>query len=125
MLSVMRDPLAAPERRDQMAIASANYVHAKLAVTEQKTETVAEIRVSQAELAERAVREINEAFREWQDPRVIEHQPVRAPDPPSTPEPSKPPRQYARDDPPAVAEGVTHLPTRWRPHRPRGSGWET
>lgn len=34
MLKIMRDPLAEPERRDDMAKASAPYIHAKLAAVE-------------------------------------------------------------------------------------------
>jgi len=83
MLSVMRDPHADQARRDQMAIAVANYVHPKFAVTESKIEQTMAI-VSKDELAARADKEIAEAFREWKSP-VIEHQAAQEPVKPEDP----------------------------------------
>jgi hypothetical protein len=123
MLSVMRDPLAAPERRDQMAMAVANYVHPKFAVVEQKVEQTTEMRVSLEELAKRAEAEIDAAFREWTPPLTIEHQPRPVDEPavlPETPvekiEPA-PVRDYALE-PLGADPTVTRLPRRdYRPAR--------
>ena len=65
----------------QIAHKVSPYVHARLQSIEGKLDTTAEVKVkiSQAELAERAVREIDLAFREWEDPRaprMIEHEAV-------------------------------------------------
>jgi hypothetical protein len=121
----MRDPTVAAERRDQMAIHVAPYVHAKLAVIEQKVDTTAEleVRITQAELAERATREIEEAFREWP---TIEHEPAdisaTPSDPPlSPPELENPQRESARVDGGLKNDDrVTRLQPRHRAPRPHG-----
>jgi len=103
MLHVMRDPFADQLRRDQMAIAVANYVHPKFAVTESKIEQMVAV-VSKEELAARADREIAEAFREWKSP-VIEHESA---------ETEQQPVPSETEQPKAV---VSRLPIRYRPPR--------
>src|SRR5215469_1766003 len=58
MLAVMRDPNVEPERRDRMAVAAAPYIHPRLAVVAAKVDTQVDVRISRAELAEQARREI-------------------------------------------------------------------
>jgi len=88
-----------------MAIAVANYVHPKYAVTESKVEQVTAI-ISGKELAERADREIAEAFREWKSP-VIEHEAA----------PAETPTVSLQEKPSETETVVSRLPVRYRPPR--------
>ena len=117
LLGVLRDPQASIERRDWAAATLAPYVMPKLAAIETKVEQYSqlEMRVTRAELAAEAKRRIDEAFREYQPPKTIDHVP-----PPQQPEPERPPREYAREGPLAAAPGVSRLPMRIRPPRPVG-----
>ena len=125
LFGVLRDAAASVERRDWAAATLAPYVHPRLASVEQKVAATTEVRISRAQLAEQARREIAESFREWQAP-VIEHQPVDPPavsqPPPALPEEgNKPPREYALPGEPAPE--VSRLPTHYRRPRPIGGGW--
>ena len=130
MLGVVRDPNVEPERRDRMAVAAAPYIHPRLAVVEAKVDSQVDVRISRAELAEQARREIAESFREWK-PRVIEHEegangphqnspaqdgdrnePVAEADRPALPVP----RDFAR---PSSFEAVPGVARRSMPRRPR------
>ena len=128
VVAIVNDPNESPERRLMAASMALPYLHPRLSSIEQKTETIAEVRITQAELAAQAVREIEEAFREWTPP-LIEHRSVDAPatlppPPEQQPEPERPPRDYAADHAPPIAEGVPHFPsTRYRSQRGNGSGW--
>jgi len=121
LLDVLRDPQASIERRDWAAATLAPYVMPKLAAIETKVEQYSqlEMRVTRAELAAEAKRRIDEAFREYQPPKTIDHvpppidAPAVLPDPPAQqPEPERPPREYAREGPLAAAPGVARLPLR-------------
>jgi len=105
MLNVMRDRFADEARRDQMAIAVANYVHPKFAVVESKIEQTMAI-VSKDELAARADKEIAEAFREWKSP-VIEHEAA----------PAETPTVSLQEKPSETETVVSRLPVRYRPPR--------
>ena len=129
LLRVMRDEKASTERRDWAAQTVAPFVHARLQSVESKVDqfTSVEMRVTRAELAAEAKRRIDEAFREYQPPKTIDHvpppidAPAVLPDPPAQqPEPERPPREYAREGPLAAAPGVSRLPMRLRPPRPVG-----
>ena len=77
MLGVMRDPAVEPKRRDRMVVAAALYIHPRLAVVDARVDNRIEVRVSRAEIAEQARREIAETFCEWEERPpgpVIEHQ---------------------------------------------------
>ena len=138
MLGVVRDPTVEPERRDWMAVAAAPFIHARLSAVEAKVGNQVEVKVTRAEIAERARRQIDEAFREYRRPGheeerpngpVIEHRsnpvqdgdrsgPVAEADHPALPVP----RDYAR---PSSFEAVPGVARRSIPRRPRpmGSGW--
>ena len=128
LLRVMRDEKASTERRDWAAQTVAPFVHARLQSVESKVDqfTSVEMRVTRAELAAEAKRRIDEAFREYQPPKTIDHLPPSAdaaavlPAPP--PEQPKEPviREYAAPGPLAAAPGVSRLPMRLRPPRPVG-----
>jgi hypothetical protein len=132
MLGVMRDPAVEPERRDRMVVAAALYIHPRLAVVDARVDNPIEVRVSRAEIAEQARREIAEAFREWEErPNgpVIEHQnspvqngdrsqPVAEADRPALPVP----RDFARPSSFEAVPGVARRSIPRRPH-PVGSGW--
>jgi hypothetical protein len=124
-LGILRDPGASVERRDWAASMAAPYTHAKLAVVEQKVEQSAVVRVLSGteleELRERAAREVDEAFKEWQPPnttKTIEHQPSQSQS--SEPEPPhRPAEDYVRDgvvEP--ASDDVVQLKDRYRPPRP-------
>ena len=129
-LRIMRDPKATQERRDWAAAQAAPYVHPRLQAIESKVEQHSvEMRVTRAELAAEAKRRIDEAFREYEPPKTIDHvppsvdTPATLPEPPpQEPEPKREPvvREYARPGPLAAAPGVTRLPMRYRPPRPVG-----
>jgi hypothetical protein len=104
-----------------------------LVSTEARVEVAAEVRISREELARRAEREIEEAFREYVPP-LIEHRPVdeKATWPDRPPEPSQPmqpvqsgrPRDYALAGPlEAAPEVVKRLDRYRRAPRPVGGGW--
>jgi hypothetical protein len=115
------------------AAASCCAIEAKLAAFGQ-----VEVKVTRAELAERAKQQIDEAFREYRPPRheelrangpVIEHQsavahdgdrsgPVAEADRPALPAP----RDFARPSSFEAVPGVARRPIPRRP-RPVGSGW--
>jgi hypothetical protein len=118
MLSVLNNPAETPDRRMAASIAAAPYCHPRLNSVEAKVAVTAEHRISLKELAERAEREIDEAFREWtppEQPKVIEHQPS-----PQEPEPPhRPAEDYVREgviEP--ASEDVVRLKDRYRLPRP-------
>jgi hypothetical protein len=145
MLSVLRDSSVEPERRDRMAVAAAPYIHARLAAVEAKVATIGQVEVTmtQQQLAERARREIDEAFREWpREPEVevaaekareIARRNTAAQDgdrgdplvkPAEEAEEGRPgpvSREFAREGSLESAPEVSRLPVRYRSPRPVGN----
>jgi hypothetical protein len=126
VLGVMNNPAESKERRLTAASIAMPYVHPRYSSIEAKIEVAAKVRLSLEELAARAEREIDEAFREYVPP-VIEHQsfdePAKWPAPESQPVQAGPPRDYALEGPLEADRTVTRLPQRYRRPRPPSSGW--
>jgi hypothetical protein len=135
MLNVVRDPMAAPDRRDRMAIAAAPFVHPRLAAIEAKVDTSAQVEVTLTE--EQRVRQAREAIeaafaevvvaRDERERDQTGEQPRAVGERDERPDVAKPdrdalpiPREFARGGELEAAPGVARLPTRY--HVPRVPG---
>src|SRR5215471_1997002 len=119
-------------------VAAAPYIHARLAASETKVETVGQLetKITFEEQRRQAVEAVRAAFAER--PREVEHvaenareieQRSNVPDAetaaePTTAEPERPKvREFARKGSLGSAPEISRLPARYRPPRLLGSGW--
>jgi hypothetical protein len=122
----VRDPSETKERRLQAAAIVMPYMHPRYSTIEARVTVSSKEQLTLEALRDRVDREIDEAFREYQPPKTIEHvpgpmgEPAPVPDPPTERIGSGPERAFALEREPA--ENVEPLRPRRDYRRPRPLG---
>jgi hypothetical protein len=126
VLQVMNDPRESKERQLAAAALALPYCHPRYSSIEARVQVDSKVEISLKELAERAEREIEEAFREWEPPKTIEHcrsadAPASLPPAPTVPEEPDVVRDFALESAPAEDGARVRRLDRYRRPRPVGS----